>query len=54
MCILAYLESCEVDDAVYVGMCCKDLAQCLLIGNVDLVEGWPFAADQLNAVQGHL
>jgi hypothetical protein len=53
-CILAYLESCKVDDAVNVRVCCKDLAQCLLVGDVDLVEDWPFAADQLNAVQGYL
>lgn len=43
-----------MDDAVNVGMCCKDLVQCLLVGDVEFVEGWPFPADQLDAVQNYL
>jgi hypothetical protein len=51
---LAYLEGCKVDDTVDVGMSCEDLAQGLLVGDVDLVEDWSFPADQLDAVQSYL
>jgi hypothetical protein len=51
---LVYLEGCKVDDTVDVGVSCEDLAQGLLVGDVDLIEGWSFPADQLDAVQSYL
>lgn len=43
-----------MDDTVDVGVSCKDLVQSLLVGDVDLIEGWSFPADQLDAVQSNL
>ena len=54
MCIIVYLESSKVNDAVDVGMSSKHLTQSLLVCDVHLVEGWPLATDQLNAIQGNL
>jgi hypothetical protein len=47
-----YLQSSKVDNAVNVGMRHKDLVQCLFICDVDLVEVWSLAAEQLDAVEG--
>lgn len=41
-----------MDNAVNVRMRCKDLVQCLFISDVNLVEVWSFAAEQLDAVEG--
>ena len=47
-----YLQSSKVDNAVNAGMRHKDLVQCLFICDVDLVEVWSLAAEQLDAVEG--
>ena len=47
-----YLQSSKVDNAVNIGMRRKDLVQCLFICDVDLVEVWSLAAEQLDAVEG--
>jgi hypothetical protein len=47
-----YLQSSKVDNAVNVGMRRKDLVQCLFVCDVDLVEVWSLAAEQLDSVKG--
>ena len=46
----ADLESSEVDNAVNVGVLCKDLVKTFFICDIDLIEVWPLSADELNAV----
>lgn len=41
-----------MDNTINVGMGSKDLVQCLLICDVDLVEVWSLAAEELDAVEG--
>jgi hypothetical protein len=48
---IAYLQSCEVDDAVDIGIFREDLLQSLLICNVDLVEIWSLSAQEFNAIE---
>lgn len=43
-----------MDNAVNIGMCLKDLLERRLIGDIDLVEDGPLAAQQLDAVQADL
>lgn len=43
-----------MDDAVDLGVLLEDLVEAGLVGDVYLVELWPLAADELNAVEGHL
>jgi hypothetical protein len=50
----AYLERGKVDDIVNVWVLGKDLVQRGLVGDVALVEGWPLAADELDAVDDFL
>jgi hypothetical protein len=49
-----YLQGGKVDDTVNIGMRLKDLLECWLIGDIDLVEDRPLAAQQLDAVQADL
>ncbi len=43
-----------MNDAVNLRVCLEDLLERSLVGNIDLVEDWPPAAQQLNAVQADL
>lgn len=49
-----YLQGGEVDNTVNIGMRLKDLLKSWLIGDIDLVEDGPPAAQQLDAVQANL
>ena len=42
-----------MDDTVDIWVCPEDLVQSFLICNIDFVELWSLAAEQLNAVEGH-
>lgn len=50
----SYLQGGEVDNTVNIGMRLKDLLKCWLVGDIDLVEDGPLAAQQLDAVQANL
>lgn len=52
--IQAYLERGEVDDAVNGRMLGEDSVEGRLVRDVDLVEVGTAAADELDAVEGHL
>ena len=41
-----------MDDTVDIGILSKDFVQCLFVCDIDMVEVWPFAAEQLDAVEG--
>lgn len=43
-----------MDDTIDLGVLFKDLVQGGLVRDVHLVELWSLAADELNAVEGHL
>lgn len=49
-----YLESCEMDHGIDVGVCGEDFVKTFFVGHIDLVEIWPFAAEELDAVEGYL
>ena len=41
-----------MDDAVELGMFDKDLLECFLVGDIDLVEGWSLPAEEFDAIKG--
>lgn len=43
-----------MNDTIDLGVLIKDLVQGGLVRDVHLVELWSLAADELNAVEGHL
>ena len=47
-----YLERCEVNDTVDIRMRSKDIVQPFFICDINVVELWSLAAEQLNAVEG--
>lgn len=46
-----YLQSSKVDNTVNIGMRSKDFVQCFLIRNIDLVEVWSLATEELDAIE---
>jgi len=40
-----------VNDTVEIGVCCEDLFQSYLVGNIYLIERWPFPAEQFYAIE---
>lgn len=50
----ADLQRSEVDDIVNVWVLLEDLVERSLILDVELVELWPFAADELDTVDDFL
>jgi hypothetical protein len=51
---LAYLQGSKVDHVIDVWVLLEDLVQRSLICDIDLVEGGPLAADELDAVYDFL
>lgn len=51
---LAYLQRCEMDDAVNIGMVLKQLVEGTIVGDIELVERRPLAANQLDPIDGLL
>lgn len=49
-----HLEGCEVNHTVDIWVSGKDPVKASLICDVDLVEIWSLAAEQFDAVEGHL
>lgn len=43
-----------MDDTIDFGVLLEDLVEGLLVRDVDLVELWSLAGDELNAVESHL
>lgn len=43
-----------MNDTIYVGILLEDLVKSAVIGNIDIVETRPLAADQLDTVDGLL
>lgn len=50
----ADLQRGEVDDIVDVRVLLEDLVECGFILDVELVELWPFAGDELDAIDDFL
>ena len=42
-----------MNNAIDLWMCGKDFIEFCLVGDVDLVEGWPFPTEQLDAIEGY-
>lgn len=43
-----------MNDTINVGIFLEDFVKSAVIGNIDIVETWPLAADQLDTVDGLL
>ena len=48
---IAYLQRCEVDDAVDIWALLKDCIERLLLSDVKVDEVWSLSTDELNAIQ---